>query len=139
MRAAELLRLGLLMALTMTLHNMPEGFAVGSGLCHAEASDQPDCRIRGNDFIGGMQVAFSSFTDFGPYMALAIAIHNIPEVSLTYQKVKPFRVHGSGVHGCLCNAGCDCCSSSVCGNWKEMEGVGSCFCLGPLHTPVLLP
>ena len=27
-----------------------------------------------------MQVAFSSFTDFGPMMALAIAIHNIPEV-----------------------------------------------------------
>ncbi len=27
-RSAELLRLGLLMALTMTLHNMPEGFAV---------------------------------------------------------------------------------------------------------------
>ena len=27
-RSAELLRLGLLMALTMTLHNFPEGFAV---------------------------------------------------------------------------------------------------------------
>lgn len=51
LRAAELLRLGLLMALTMTLHNLPEGFAV----------------------------AFSSFTDFGPYMALAIALHNVPE------------------------------------------------------------
>ncbi|KAK9826570.1 hypothetical protein WJX74_003411 [Apatococcus lobatus] len=50
-RSAELLRLGLLMALTMTLHNMPEGFAV----------------------------AFASFTDFGPLMAVAIAVHNIPE------------------------------------------------------------
>ena len=27
-RAAELMRLGLLMAITMTLHNAPEGFAV---------------------------------------------------------------------------------------------------------------
>lgn len=40
------------MAVTMTLHNLPEGFAV----------------------------AFAAFTDFGPVMALAIAIHNIPEV-----------------------------------------------------------
>ncbi|KAL3142498.1 hypothetical protein ABBQ38_002824 [Trebouxia sp. C0009 RCD-2024] len=51
-RSAELLRLGLLMALTMTLHNFPEGFAV----------------------------AFSSFTSIGPVMAIAIAVHNIPEV-----------------------------------------------------------
>lgn len=50
-RSGELFRLGLLMSLTMTLHNLPEGFAV----------------------------AFSSMTDFGPIMALAIAIHNIPE------------------------------------------------------------
>ncbi|KAK9816965.1 hypothetical protein WJX72_007575 [[Myrmecia] bisecta] len=50
-RSAELLRLGLLMAFSMTLHNIPEGFAV----------------------------AFSAFTDFGPVMALAIAVHNIPE------------------------------------------------------------
>ncbi|KAI7843151.1 hypothetical protein COHA_003322 [Chlorella ohadii] len=51
MRPRQLLRLGLLMAVTMTLHNLPEGFAV----------------------------AFAAFTDFGPVMALAIAIHNIPE------------------------------------------------------------
>lgn len=44
-------RLGLLMAFTMTLHNMPEGLAV----------------------------AFSSYTDFGEVMAVAIAMHNIPE------------------------------------------------------------
>lgn len=50
-RSGELFRLGLVMSLTMTLHNLPEGFAV----------------------------AFSSMTDFGPVMALAIAIHNIPE------------------------------------------------------------
>jgi hypothetical protein len=40
------------MAVTMTLHNLPEGFAV----------------------------AFAAFTDFGPIMAAAIAFHNIPEV-----------------------------------------------------------
>lgn len=39
------------MSLTMTLHNLPEGFAV----------------------------AFSAMTNFGPIMALAIAVHNIPE------------------------------------------------------------
>ncbi|KAG2485956.1 hypothetical protein HYH03_015399 [Edaphochlamys debaryana] len=50
-KAARMLRLGLLMAVTMTLHNLPEGFAV----------------------------AFSAFTDIGPVMALAIALHNIPE------------------------------------------------------------
>mmetsp|Transcript_270 Transcript_270/g.695 ORF Transcript_270/g.695 Transcript_270/m.695 type:complete len:299 (-) Transcript_270:336-1232(-) len=50
-KSANLMRLGLLMALTMTLHNLPEGFAV----------------------------AFSSFTSLGPTMALAIAMHNIPE------------------------------------------------------------
>lgn len=50
-RSGELLRLGLLMAMTMTLHNLPEGFAV----------------------------AFAAFTDFGPIMAAAIAVHNIPE------------------------------------------------------------
>lgn len=44
-------RLGLLMAFTMTLHNMPEGLAV----------------------------AFSAYTSLGWVMALAIALHNIPE------------------------------------------------------------
>ena len=50
-RRHNLLRLGFLMAVTMTLHNLPEGFAV----------------------------AFASLTDFGPVMALAVAVHNIPE------------------------------------------------------------
>lgn len=50
-RSAELLRLGMLMAVTMTLHNAPEGFAV----------------------------AFASFTPLGPIMALAIATHNLAE------------------------------------------------------------
>lgn len=50
-RRGGLIRLGLLMAVTMTLHNLPEGFAV----------------------------AFASFTDFGGVMALAVAVHNIPE------------------------------------------------------------
>lgn len=51
MSKARLMRLGLLMAITMTLHNLPEGFAV----------------------------AFSSFTSIGPVMAIAIGVHNIPE------------------------------------------------------------
>lgn len=51
MSPASLTRLGTLMAVTMTLHNLPEGFAV----------------------------AFSAFTPLGPVMALAIAVHNIPE------------------------------------------------------------
>ena len=50
-RRHNLLRLGFLMAVTMTLHNLPEGFAV----------------------------AFASLTDFGPVMALAVAVHNVPE------------------------------------------------------------
>ena len=45
------MRLGLLMAITMTLHNLPEGFAV----------------------------AFSSYTSVGPVMAAAIGVHNVPE------------------------------------------------------------
>eukprot|EP01025_Chloroclados_australasicus_P058655 TRINITY_DN7389_c0_g2_i2.p2 TRINITY_DN7389_c0_g2~~TRINITY_DN7389_c0_g2_i2.p2 ORF type:complete len:182 (+),score=30.48 TRINITY_DN7389_c0_g2_i2:43-546(+) len=48
---SELLRLSFLMIITMTLHNLPEGFAV----------------------------AFSSYTDFGLIMTMAIAVHNIPE------------------------------------------------------------
>eukprot|EP00898_Chlorokybus_atmophyticus_P000775 jgi/Chlat1/1699/Chrsp127S01933 len=48
---ARLLRLGLLMMLTMTAHNLPEGFAV----------------------------AMASFTDVGGLMAFAVAVHNIPE------------------------------------------------------------
>ena len=48
---AGYLRLGFLMALTLTLHNLPEGFAV----------------------------AFTSYTSLGPTMTLAIALHNIPE------------------------------------------------------------
>lgn len=50
-RRHNLLRLGFLMAVTMTLHNLPEGFAV----------------------------AFASMTEFGPVMALAVAVHNVPE------------------------------------------------------------
>ncbi len=47
----RLMRLGILMAVAMTLHNIPEGFAV----------------------------AFSSFTEIGPIMAIAIGLHNVPE------------------------------------------------------------
>lgn len=49
--AEHLVRLGVLMAITMTLHNLPEGLAV----------------------------AYSSFTKIGPTVAFAIAMHNIPE------------------------------------------------------------
>lgn len=51
LKPAQLLRLGLVVAVAMTAHNLPEGFAV----------------------------AFSSFTPLGPAMAWAIAAHNIPE------------------------------------------------------------
>lgn len=47
----RLLRLGILMAFAMTLHNFPEGFAV----------------------------ACASFTKIGPTMAFAIGMHNVPE------------------------------------------------------------
>lgn len=96
-RAAELMRLGVLMAITMTLHNAPEGFAVGVtlGPLHAQATafvgrTRP-CRLpcmpsaarkmltSARALLSGMQVAFASFTDFGGIMALAIAVHNIPE------------------------------------------------------------
>eukprot|EP00899_Mesostigma_viride_P024130 jgi/Mesvir1/4901/Mv11163-RA.1 len=50
-RPAELLRLGFLMAFTMTVHNLPEGFAV----------------------------AMAAYTNFGVVMAVAVAVHNIPE------------------------------------------------------------
>jgi len=48
---ARLLRLGILMAFAMTLHNLPEGFAV----------------------------ACASYTTIGPVMAFAIGMHNVPE------------------------------------------------------------
>jgi ZIP family zinc transporter len=48
---ARLLRLGILMAFAMTLHNLPEGFAV----------------------------ACASYTTIGPTMAFAIGMHNVPE------------------------------------------------------------
>ncbi|XRB05933.1 zinc transporter ZupT [Pycnococcus provasolii] len=50
-KRVQLLRLGFLMAVTMTLHNLPEGFAV----------------------------AFASHADFGTAVTLAVAVHNIPE------------------------------------------------------------
>jgi zinc transporter ZupT len=49
----KLLRTGLLLALGITVHNLPEGFAVGAGFMH-----QPN---------------------FGFFIALAILLHNIPE------------------------------------------------------------
>lgn len=69
-RSADLLRLGFLMALTMTLHNAPEGFAV----------------------------AFASFTNLGGIMALAIAVHNIPEGVIVAAPV--FAATGSRCKAC---------------------------------------
>ena len=42
-RSAELLRLGLVMGLTMTLHNMPEGFAVSKASALLGCSASADC------------------------------------------------------------------------------------------------
>jgi zinc transporter, ZIP family len=64
-------RLGLLMAFTMTLHNMPEGLAV----------------------------AFSSYTGLGWVMAIAIAMHNIPEGIIVAAPV--FAATGSRAHALL--------------------------------------
>ena len=61
MSKARLIRLGILMAITMTLHNLPEGFAV----------------------------AFSSFTGIGPVMAAAIGVHNVPEASIRSSNFRP--------------------------------------------------
>ena len=43
LRSAELLRLGFVMALAMTLHNMPEGFAVSPSAIQAPLS-KPESR-----------------------------------------------------------------------------------------------
>ena len=70
----------LLMAVTMTLHNLPEGFAVRwcpTCVARQRAWDSRACAH--SRACVGTQVAFSSFTDFGPFMALAVALHNIPE------------------------------------------------------------
>lgn len=71
LKPAQLLRLGLLMAFTMTLHNMPEGLAV----------------------------AFSSYTGLGWVMAIAIALHNIPEGIIVAAPV--FAATGSRVNALL--------------------------------------
>jgi ZIP family zinc transporter len=49
----KLLRTGLLLAIGITIHNIPEGFAVGAGYMHAPK--------------------------FGIFIAIAILLHNIPE------------------------------------------------------------
>ena len=72
------------MALTMTLHNFPEGFAVQLYATHilaCYAGDCVPCLLYLQVMPCFLQVAFSSFTSIGPVMALAIAVHNIPEVN----------------------------------------------------------
>lgn len=59
------------MALTMTLHNLPEGMAV----------------------------AFSAYTEFGGIMALAIAMHNIPEGIIVAAPI--YAATGSRTHALL--------------------------------------
>lgn len=49
----KLLRTGILLAIGITLHNLPEGLAIGAGYIHAP--------------------------EFGVFIALAILLHNIPE------------------------------------------------------------
>lgn len=68
---ARLLRLGILMAITMTLHNLPEGFAV----------------------------ACASLSKIGPTMAFAIGMHNIPEGIITAAPV--YAATGSRVQAVL--------------------------------------
>lgn len=50
---ARLLKTGLLMAIGISIHNIPEGTAVGAGYMHSQ--------------------------DLGLFLALAIALHNVPE------------------------------------------------------------
>lgn len=81
-----------------------------------------------------LQVAFSAFTDFGAIMALAIAVHNIPEVGS----------HGFCTSFCVCfwmlhcllglpAAGSYRGSTSVCRNWQQMESHGHCCGFSALH------
>ena len=46
LRSAELLRLGFVMALAMTLHNMPEGFAVCAALNNTLSSLRRSCTLQ---------------------------------------------------------------------------------------------
>ncbi len=50
-----------------------------------------------------VQVAFSAFTDFGAVMALAIAVHNIPEVSLLSAIAYPALCLHICLHICTCS------------------------------------
>jgi hypothetical protein len=45
--------------------------------CHADIGT---CLFPPVAALQGFAVAFAAFTDFGPVMAFAIAMHNIPEV-----------------------------------------------------------
>ena len=107
LRPQQLLRLGVLMSVTMTLHNLPEVRARVPASTHLPcthvgwllhvatdgcwegwhlrcvAGACGVCSVSPGVCVSGLQgfaVAFASFTDFGPIMAAAIAIHNIPEV-----------------------------------------------------------
>lgn len=67
----------------------------------------------------GFAVAFAAFTDFGPVMALAIAIHNIPEV-------RPVAV-------LLCGQMQRCCWVAGClkvGHSSSMHGSSACTSVG---------
>ena len=55
-RSAELLRLGLLMALTMTLHNMPEGFAVRISQDCNQVSTIMDVLMQGSSHRGACSI-----------------------------------------------------------------------------------
>eukprot|EP00198_Chlamydomonas_reinhardtii_P005322 XP_001694658.1 ZIP family transporter [Chlamydomonas reinhardtii] len=62
------------------------GGELGGGGAHTHAAQSESQRIKAGRMMRlgllmavTMTVAFSAFTDFGPVMALAIALHNIPE------------------------------------------------------------
>lgn len=108
-------------------------------------------RLRACD--GMPQVAFSAFTDFGAVMALAIAVHNIPEVAplLALSALSAVSLilavlqlahHRALLAGPLCGTSVrvmylggaqmqSCCAGSHCGSacvrshWEQMEGHGN--------------
>lgn len=108
------------MAVTMTLHNVSAQSTWGgiAGKACARNAGPPagppalpcvpasPCITRASpptlphpQLPEGFAVAFAAFTDFGPVMALAIAIHNIPEV-------RPDAVLWCGQMQCCCAARC---------------------------------
>ena len=66
-------------ALGCNIHDRMLGYIYVSDTPYAAHSDEHG-QVQLHNLPEGFAVAFAAFTDFGPIMALAIAIHNIPEV-----------------------------------------------------------